>query len=224
MQRGETGHRGPERVGTDELNAARVRLLITDALAQLSAEHREVIRLLVLPRVDDGADRRQPPHYGMVREVEAALRPASATGHTRTAVFPLCSQRRRPATAARIACYGMRGGSEKCWTSLPRRQRHSGEMTSDASAGWKSADAASPCLTGNERSLIGLRRKSSGGRVDPRRGGTWRHSTACGSADDPDSMVGPVRGNQRGAETSSSYRLRLGRHTMIIESWCSTGL
>jgi hypothetical protein len=45
MQRGETGHRGPERVSTDELNAARVRLLITDALAQLSAEHREVIRL-----------------------------------------------------------------------------------------------------------------------------------------------------------------------------------
>jgi DNA-binding NarL/FixJ family response regulator len=45
MQRGETGHRGPERVSTDELNAARVRLLITDALAQLSAEHREVISL-----------------------------------------------------------------------------------------------------------------------------------------------------------------------------------
>lgn len=43
MQPGETGHRGPERVGPDELNAARVRLLITDALAQLSAEHREVI-------------------------------------------------------------------------------------------------------------------------------------------------------------------------------------
>ena len=43
MQRGETGHRGPERVSTDELNAARVRLLITDALAQLPAEHREVI-------------------------------------------------------------------------------------------------------------------------------------------------------------------------------------
>jgi FixJ family two-component response regulator len=43
MQPGETGHRGPERVGADELNAARVRLLTTDALAQLSAEHREVI-------------------------------------------------------------------------------------------------------------------------------------------------------------------------------------
>ena len=43
MQRGETGHRGPERGGPDELIAARVRLLITDALAQLSAEHREVI-------------------------------------------------------------------------------------------------------------------------------------------------------------------------------------
>ena len=43
MQPGETGHPGPERVGPDELNAARVRLLITDALAQLTAEHREVI-------------------------------------------------------------------------------------------------------------------------------------------------------------------------------------
>jgi hypothetical protein len=43
MQRGETGHRGDARSRPDELNAARVRLLITDALAQLSAEHREVI-------------------------------------------------------------------------------------------------------------------------------------------------------------------------------------
>ena len=43
MQRGETGHRGPQRVGPDQLIAARLRLLITDALAQLSAEHREVI-------------------------------------------------------------------------------------------------------------------------------------------------------------------------------------
>ena len=43
MQPDQTGHRGPERVGPDELNAARVRLLITDALAQLSAEHRAVL-------------------------------------------------------------------------------------------------------------------------------------------------------------------------------------
>ena len=43
MQRGQTGHGGPERPCPDEVNAARVRLVITDALAQLSAEHREVI-------------------------------------------------------------------------------------------------------------------------------------------------------------------------------------
>jgi DNA-directed RNA polymerase specialized sigma24 family protein len=43
MQRGKTGHGGPERTGPDELNAARVRLLIADALGQLSAEHRAVI-------------------------------------------------------------------------------------------------------------------------------------------------------------------------------------
>jgi DNA-directed RNA polymerase specialized sigma24 family protein len=43
MQQGETGHRGPERPGPDEVNVARVRLLIADALGQLSAEHRAVI-------------------------------------------------------------------------------------------------------------------------------------------------------------------------------------
>jgi RNA polymerase sigma-70 factor (ECF subfamily) len=43
MQRGQTGHGGPERAGPDEVNPARVRLAITDALAQLSAEDREVI-------------------------------------------------------------------------------------------------------------------------------------------------------------------------------------
>jgi hypothetical protein len=44
MQRGKTGHGGPERAGPARANAARVRLLISDALAQLSAEHRAVIR------------------------------------------------------------------------------------------------------------------------------------------------------------------------------------
>jgi hypothetical protein len=43
MQRGETEHGGPERAGPDELNAARSRPLIADALGQLSAEHRAVI-------------------------------------------------------------------------------------------------------------------------------------------------------------------------------------
>jgi DNA-directed RNA polymerase specialized sigma24 family protein len=43
MRRGQTGHGGPERAGHEEMNAARVRLAITDALTQLSAEHREVI-------------------------------------------------------------------------------------------------------------------------------------------------------------------------------------
>jgi DNA-directed RNA polymerase specialized sigma24 family protein len=43
MQRGDTGHGEPERAGPDEVNAARVRLLIADSLGQLSAEHRAVI-------------------------------------------------------------------------------------------------------------------------------------------------------------------------------------
>ena len=43
MQRGETWCGGPERADPDELNAAGVRLLIADALGQLSAEHRALI-------------------------------------------------------------------------------------------------------------------------------------------------------------------------------------
>ena len=42
MQRGETWD-APERANPDDLNAARVRLLIADALGQLSAEHRALI-------------------------------------------------------------------------------------------------------------------------------------------------------------------------------------
>jgi Sigma-70, region 4 len=44
MQRGKTGPGGPERAGAEQVNAAPVRLLIADALAQLSGEHRAVIR------------------------------------------------------------------------------------------------------------------------------------------------------------------------------------
>ena len=43
MRRSRTGRGRPERAGTDEVNAARLRLLIADALGQLSAEHRAVI-------------------------------------------------------------------------------------------------------------------------------------------------------------------------------------
>jgi RNA polymerase sigma-70 factor (ECF subfamily) len=43
MKRGETWGGGPERADPDELNAARVQLLIADALGQLSAEHRAMI-------------------------------------------------------------------------------------------------------------------------------------------------------------------------------------
>jgi RNA polymerase sigma-70 factor (ECF subfamily) len=42
MQRGETWD-APERANPDELNAARARLPIADALGQLSAEHRALI-------------------------------------------------------------------------------------------------------------------------------------------------------------------------------------
>ena len=44
MRRGITGHGEPERTGPDQVNAALVRQLISDALAELSGEHRAVIR------------------------------------------------------------------------------------------------------------------------------------------------------------------------------------
>ena len=44
MKRGKTGHGAPERVGPDQVNGALVRLLIADALSQLCAEHRAVVR------------------------------------------------------------------------------------------------------------------------------------------------------------------------------------
>src|SRR5580700_6614354 len=44
MQRDKTGHGGAERAESDQMNAPLVRLLIADALARLSAEHRAVIR------------------------------------------------------------------------------------------------------------------------------------------------------------------------------------
>jgi hypothetical protein len=37
---------------------------------------------------------------------------------------------------------------------LPRPQRNSGKMTSDANVAWQLADAASPCLTGDERTVV----------------------------------------------------------------------
>jgi RNA polymerase sigma-70 factor, ECF subfamily len=44
MRRGITGHGKPERTRPDQVNAALVRQLIGDALAQLSGAHRAVIR------------------------------------------------------------------------------------------------------------------------------------------------------------------------------------
>ena len=44
MRRGITGHGEPERTDPDQVNAALVRQLIGDALAQLCGEHRAVIR------------------------------------------------------------------------------------------------------------------------------------------------------------------------------------
>jgi len=89
MQRGKTGHGGRKRGGPDQVNAARAGLLITDALAQLSAEHRAVIR--------------RSYYLGWTTQIADDVR---------------------------------------------------GKMTSDANVAWHLADAASPCLTGDERTMI----------------------------------------------------------------------
>jgi RNA polymerase sigma-70 factor, ECF subfamily len=44
MKMGQAGHGARKRAGPTQVNTARVRLLIGDALAQLSAEHRAVVR------------------------------------------------------------------------------------------------------------------------------------------------------------------------------------
>ena len=55
MKMGQAGHGARKRAGPTQVNTARVRLLIGDALAQLSAEHRAVVRrayyLVVCPAI-----------------------------------------------------------------------------------------------------------------------------------------------------------------------------
>ncbi len=62
--RNESGTPDPERLpdhaGPDEVETALDRMLLGDALSQLSADHRAVISRAVLPGLDDRADRRRP--------------------------------------------------------------------------------------------------------------------------------------------------------------------
>ena len=66
----------PERVGADDTDALFEALLIEEALATLSADHRAVIVRVVLRRPQRRADRRRARHPGGNREVAAALRTA----------------------------------------------------------------------------------------------------------------------------------------------------
>ena len=57
------------------------RMLIGEALAHLSAQDRAVIRRSYYQGLHDRADRRRSPDRRRRREVETALRRASATAH-----------------------------------------------------------------------------------------------------------------------------------------------
>ena len=71
-----------ERAAPDEVNTALDRLLIGDAMAELSAEHRAVIRRSYYLGSVDVPDRKGPRHRRGHRKVEVALRRAGAAAHT----------------------------------------------------------------------------------------------------------------------------------------------
>ena len=72
----------PEQSTPDEVNAALDRLLIADAMAQLSAEHRAVIERVVLPRLDHRADCCRPRDRRGNSEVATTLRRAGVAAHS----------------------------------------------------------------------------------------------------------------------------------------------
>ena len=69
-----------DRAGLDEMDSVLDRLLLSGALAQLSSLHRGDPPV-VLPGLDDCADRRRPRHRRRHSEIEAALRHAGAAAH-----------------------------------------------------------------------------------------------------------------------------------------------
>ena len=72
----------PEQATPDEVNSALDRLLIAGAMAQLSAEHRAVIRAVLLPRLDHRTDRCRPRDRRGNSEVATTLCRARVAAHS----------------------------------------------------------------------------------------------------------------------------------------------
>jgi RNA polymerase sigma-70 factor, ECF subfamily len=70
-----------DRAGPDEVDSALDRMLLSGALAQLSPDHRAVIKRSYYQGWTTAQIRRRPRHRRRHREVQAALRPACAAAH-----------------------------------------------------------------------------------------------------------------------------------------------
>jgi hypothetical protein len=116
---------------------------------------------LVPRRMNDGGHSRRPPQGRTHREIEPVRRPANVTTRAPTTTHPLRTRRSEPPPprdgvlpflpghpfAGRDADRGGAG------PHYPGRQRYSEKITQDADVTWQLADAASPCLTGYERTV-----------------------------------------------------------------------
>ena len=113
MHRGQTGHGGPERPCPDEVNAARVRLVITDALAQLSAEHREVIGRSYYQGWTTAqiADNLHIAEWFVKSRLHVALRALRLTLEGQPSGCPLNSAGRQRPRALLAAAFGGRKGA-----------------------------------------------------------------------------------------------------------------
>ena len=86
-------------------------------------------------------------------------------------------------------------------------------MTSDASVAWQLADAASPCLTGEERTMIFVQLGCGDNHLAAERilAVVVREGfplpaglLGCWAADNANNLVGPLRWHSGGTKTSSS--------------------
>jgi hypothetical protein len=95
------------------------------------------------------------------REIEPARRPATVTSHAPTTTHPLRTRRPEPPPPGDGVLPFLQGhpiaaGDADHGGAGPHslgRHRYSGKITLDADVAWQLADAASPCLTGYERTM-----------------------------------------------------------------------
>jgi hypothetical protein len=112
-------------------------------------------------RMNDGGHSRRPPQGRTHREIVPARRPANATTHAPTTNHPPRTRRSEPPPPRDGVLPFSQGhpfaaGDADHGGAGPRslgHQRYSGKITLDADVIWQLADAASPCLTGYERTI-----------------------------------------------------------------------